>query len=159
MSRHALDLRMFCVSLGADLRHLGRFATLPGMRFRSKVKLTQKSERESRVLLAFSNYCRYVCMHWVYFEGVSVTPVILATVRGEGRLRAAGRYVVSAGLPGSAGLPDEFQIAHFIYVFKAKIARTSLRCNVFYFFIPLSSKTPIFESFFWKMACQKCSQN
>ncbi len=37
------------------------------------------------------------------FEGVCLTPVILATVRGEGRLRAAGRYVVSTGLPGSAG--------------------------------------------------------
>ena len=48
-----------------------------------------------------------------------LTHVILATVRGEGRLRAAGRYVVSAvsaGLPGSAGSADEFQIAHFIGV-------------------------------------------
>ncbi len=52
-------------------------------------------------------------------------------MRGEGRLRAAGRYIV---LPGSAGSADEFQIAHFIYVFTAKIARTSLRCNVFYTF-------------------------
>ncbi len=70
----------------------------------------------------------------VSFEGVSVTAVILATVRGEGRLRAAGRYIVSGGSGGSGGLPgsaDEFQIAHFIYVFTAKIARTSLRCNVF----------------------------
>ncbi len=30
-----------------------------------------------------------------------------------------------------SGSADEFQIAHFIYVFTAKIARTSLRCNVF----------------------------
>ena len=63
------------------------------------------------------------------FEGVSVTTVILATVRGEGRLRAAGRYVVSVRLPGSA---DEFQIVQIICVFTAKVARTSLRCNVFY---------------------------
>ena len=62
------------------------------------------------------------------FEGVCVTAVILATVRGEGRLRAAGRYIVSGG---SGGLPDEFQIAHFICVFTAKNGRTSLRCNVF----------------------------
>jgi len=70
----------------------------------------------------------------VSFEGVSVTAVILATVRGEGRLRAAGRYIVSGGSGGSGGLPgsaDEFQIGHFICVFTAKIARTSLRCNVF----------------------------
>ncbi len=55
---------------------------------------------------------------FVLFEGVSVTPVILATVRGEGRLRAAGRYIVSGESGESA---DEFQIAHFIYVFTAKI--------------------------------------
>ena len=52
-------------------------------------------------------------------------------MRGEGRLRAAGHYIVSTGSAGSTGLPDEFQIAHFIYVFTTKIARTSLRCNVF----------------------------
>ncbi len=51
------------------------------------------------------------------FEGVCLTPVILATVRGEGRLRAAGRYVVSAGLPGSAGSADEFQIVQIMCVF------------------------------------------
>ena len=52
--------------------------------------------------------------------------------------------------------PDEFQIAHFIYVFTAKIARTSLRCNVcFDFFIPLSSKTPTFESFFGRLPARK----
>ncbi len=45
---------------------------------------------------------------------------------------------------------DEFQIAHFIYVFTANIAGTSLRRDVFFFnfFISLSSKTPSFESFF-----------
>ncbi len=44
--------------------------------------------------------------------------------------------------------PDEFQISHFIYDFTAAIARTQLRCNVFFYFvIPLSSKTPSFESF------------
>ena len=53
-------------------------------------------------------------------------------MRGEGRLRAAGRYIVSGGSGGSAGSADEFQIAHFIYVSTAKNARTSLRCNVFY---------------------------
>ena len=55
-------------------------------------------------------------------------------MREEGRLRAAGRYIVlpeSGGSAGSAGLPDEFHIAHFIYVFTAKVARTSLLCNVF----------------------------
>ena len=52
-------------------------------------------------------------------------------MRGEGRLRAAGRYVVSAGSAGLPGSADEFQIAHFIYVFTAKIAQTSLLCNVF----------------------------
>ncbi len=52
-------------------------------------------------------------------------------MRGEGRLRAAGRYIVLRGSGGSAGSADEFQIVHFIYVFTAKIARTSLRCNVF----------------------------
>ena len=55
-------------------------------------------------------------------------------MRGEGRLRAAGRYVVSAGSAGLPGSADEFQIAHFIYVSTAKNARTSLRCNVFYTF-------------------------
>ena len=68
-----------------------------------------------------------------WFEGVSVTTVILATMREEGRLRAAGRYIVlpESGESGeSAGLPDEFQIAHFICVFTAKIAQTSLLCNV-----------------------------
>ena len=43
-----------------------------------------------------------------YFEAVSVTTVILATVRGEGRLGAAGPYVVSRGSEGS---PGEFQKA------------------------------------------------
>ena len=55
-------------------------------------------------------------------------------MRGEGRLRAAGHYIVlpeSVGSGESAGSADEFQITHFIYVFTAKIARTSLRCNVF----------------------------
>ena len=87
-----------------------------------------------------------------YFEGVCLTPVILATMRGEGRLRAVGRYIVLPGLPGSVGSTgsaDEFQIAHFIYDFTANNYRASLRCNVFcYFFIPLSSKTPIFYGFF-----------
>ena len=61
-------------------------------------------------------------------------------MREEGRLRAAGPYVVSAGLPESGGLlesgglPDEFQIAHFIRVFTATIARTSLRCSVVFTF-------------------------
>ncbi len=78
-----------------------------------------------------------------------LTHVILATVCGEGRLRAAGRYVVSAG---SAGLPDQFQIVQIIYVFTTKVTRVTLRCNVFfYFFIPLSSKTPSFESFFGRL--------
>ena len=36
------------------------------------------------------------------------------SVRGEGRLRAVGRYAV---LPGSAGLLDEFQIVQIIFVF------------------------------------------
>ncbi len=69
-----------------------------------------------------------------WFEGVCLTPVILATVRGEGRLRAAGRYVVSAGLPGSAGSAgsaDEFQIVQIIFVFTAKVTRVTLWCNVF----------------------------
>ncbi len=57
------------------------------------------------------------CTCQLYFEGVCVTAVILATVRGEGRLRAAGRYIVSGGSGGSAGSADEFQIVHFIYVF------------------------------------------
>ncbi len=52
-------------------------------------------------------------------------------MRGEGRLRAAGRYVVSAGLPGSAGSADEFQIVQIIFVFAAKVTRVTLRCNVF----------------------------
>ena len=65
-------------------------------------------------------------------------------MRGEGRLRAAGRYIVSGG---SAGSVDEFQIVQIIRAFTAKVARTSLQCIFFYFFIPLSSKTPSFESF------------
>ena len=67
-------------------------------------------------------------MYACQFEGVSVTTVILATVRGEGRLRAAGHYIVSGESGESA---DEFQIAHFIYVFTAIIAQTSLLCDVF----------------------------
>ena len=63
------------------------------------------------------------------FEGVCLTPVILATERGEGRLRAAGRYVVSVGLPGSAGSADEFQIVQIICVFTAKVTQVKLRCN------------------------------
>ncbi len=71
----------------------------------------------------------------VSFEGVCVTAVILATVRGEGRLRAAGRYVVLPGLPGLPGLPDEFQIVQSRCVFTAKMTRVTLRCNVFCFFL------------------------
>ena len=55
-------------------------------------------------------------------------------MRGEGRLRAAGRYVVSAesaGLPGSA---DEFQIAHFIYVSTAKKCSDLTPVQCFYTF-------------------------
>ena len=52
-------------------------------------------------------------------------------MREEGRLRAAGRYIVLPESGESAGSGDEFQITHFIYVFTAKVARTSLRCNVF----------------------------
>ncbi len=63
--------------------------------------------------------------------GACLTPVILATVRGEGRLRATGRYVVSAGLLGSVGSVDEFQIVQIICVFTAKVTRVTLRCNVF----------------------------
>ena len=61
--------------------------------------------------------------------------VILATVRGEGRLRAVGRYVVSVGLLGSVGSVDEFQIVQIICVFTAKVTRVTLRCNVFVFLL------------------------
>ena len=71
-------------------------------------------------------------------------------MRGEGRLRAAGRYIVSAGLPGLPGLPDEFQIAHFIYVFTAKNARTSLRCNVCLTFSYPSHLKHLFLIAFWE---------
>ncbi len=49
----------------------------------------------------------------MYFEGVSVTTVILATVRGEGRLRAAGRYIVSGESGESGGSGGVFHFAHF----------------------------------------------
>ena len=42
-----------------------------------------------------------------------------------------GRYVVSAGLLGSVGSVDEFQIVQIICVFTAKVTRVTLRCNVF----------------------------
>ncbi len=57
----------------------------------------------------------YIC---ILFEGVCATPVILATVRGEGRLRAAGRYIVLPESGGSAGLPDEFQIVQIICFYR-----------------------------------------
>ena len=63
---------------------------------------------------------KYIAYMW--FEGVSVTTVIPATARGEGRLRAAVHYVASAGSGGSgesAESADEFQIVHFPSVFTA----------------------------------------
>ncbi len=54
------------------------------------------------------------------FEGVCLTPVILATVRGEGRLRAAGRYVVLPESGGSAGSADEFQIVQIMCFLQQK---------------------------------------
>ena len=37
-----------------------------------------------------------------------------------------------ADCSGSAGSADEFQIVYFPYVFTAKMARLTLRCNVFF---------------------------
>ncbi len=72
-------------------------------------------------------------------------------MRGEGRLRAAGRYIVSGGLPGSgrsAGNRNEFQMVQIIFVFTAKVARTSLQCNVFSTFsYPSRVKHQVFRAF------------
>ncbi len=80
------------------------------------------------VLLGFLGFLFWAL---VFFEGVCLTPVILATVHGEGRLRAADRYVVLPGSAGSTGLPDEFQILQIMCAFAAKVTRVTLRCNVF----------------------------
>ena len=61
----------------------------------------------------------HIFVIYVSFEGVCLTPVILATARGEGRLRAAGPNVISAGKTGktgnagNAGKTDEFLEACF----------------------------------------------
>ena len=66
-------------------------------------------------------------------------------MREEGRLRAAGRYIV---LPESGESADEFKITHFIYVFTAIIARTSLLCTVFLTFsYPSHLKHLLFRAF------------
>ena len=44
-----------------------------------------------------------------YFDGISITPVILATAHGEGRLQATGPNVISGDSGGSAESADEFQ--------------------------------------------------
>ena len=55
----------------------------------------------------------------------------------EGGVRAAlldttsGRSAGSGRSDGSGGSADEFQIVQIIFVFTAKVARTSLRCNDF----------------------------
>ena len=67
-----------------------------------------------------------------FFEGVSVTTVILATVREEGRLRAAVRYIVLPESAGSRESADEFQIMHFIYVFLQQKLLRPHYCAMFF---------------------------
>ncbi len=75
------------------------------------------------------------------------THVILTPgARGRGGIRAAVDATTSGSVAGAA---DEFQIVYFPNAFTAKVTRVTLRCIFyFYLFIPLSSKTPIFDSFF-----------
>ena len=85
------------------------------------------------------------------FEGVSVTTVILATVRGEGRLRAAGRYVVSgeSGEPGESGGKQKLtpNCAKCVFLQQKLLGPHSGAMFFFYFSIPHSSNTHSFESF------------
>ena len=72
--------------------------------------------------------------------------------RVEGGVRAAARGVNSAASAAQAAQVGVFQIVQIHSVFIAKVARVTLRCNVFVdFSIPLSCKTPSFESFFGRL--------
>ncbi len=62
----------------------------------------------------------YVYVHIRIFEGVSVTTVILATVCREGRLRAAGRYIVSAGLYGIRGIRGQAEMNSKSRIFQSE---------------------------------------
>ena len=88
------------------------------------------------------------CPGRVWFEGVCLTPVILATVREEGRLRAAGPNVTSAGSGGSGGSGDEFQIVQIRY--KNRYFGISVRSGamffVLYIFRVVSHKALGFET-------------
>ncbi len=69
-------------------------------------------------------------------------------MREEGRLRAAGPYIVLPESAGSGESADEFQITHFICVFTAIIAQTSLLCNVFLIFsYPSQLKQQVLRTF------------
>ncbi len=63
-------------------------------------------------------------------EFVLRTTVILTPGACGREVPSGSPWTGSAGSGGSAGSPDGFIFAHFICVFTAKNARTSLRCNV-----------------------------
>ncbi len=94
------------------------------------------------------------------FEGVCLTPVILSIVRGEGRLRAAGRYVISAESGGLPGLLDEFQIVQIHCVFTAKVTRVTLQCNAFFTFsYPSRLKRLVLRAFLARHTPKKALQS
>ena len=80
---------------------------------------------------------------------IVLTPVILAIARGKG---GSEQRALTPLRRDPRESPGEFQIVQIHGAFTAKVTRVTLRCNVFVdLFIPLSSKTPSFDSFFGRL--------
>ena len=96
----------------------------------------------------------YIYIYIYIFEGVCLTPVVLATVRGEGRLRAAGRYVVSTGSAGSRHEPIGVRICCYVFYTYICICNMLLMSAISRYVLLCCTCWTLISQYF--LICSKC---